>query len=67
MTDRKAPETIDDADLDRAQGGWGKTSYYSHSEGQSASYTSRSSDDPAAKPGRTTYANITLERGDDHG
>ena len=66
MTDRKAPEAIDDADLESAEGGWGKTSYYSYSEGQSASYTTRSSGDAAAKPGRTTYANITLEGdGDD--
>ena len=63
MTDQEKPEAIDDADLDSAQGGWGRTSYHSYSEGQSASYTSRSSDDQAAKPGRTTYANITLERG----
>ena len=65
MTKDKTAEAISDEDLDQAQGGWGKASYYSYSEGQSASYASRSGDNDAAKPGRTTYANITLEGGGD--
>ena len=74
MTDRKhkteapaqdALQALDDAEMDRAAGGWGKTGYYSYSEGQSASYTTRSSGDAAAKPGRTTHANTTLEGGGD--
>ena len=44
-TAQPEPQSLDDTDIDNAAGGWGRTGYYSYSEGQSASYTTRSSDD----------------------
>ena len=41
---KEAPQDVNDAELDQATGGWGRTTYYSYGASSEASYTARSSD-----------------------
>ncbi|MEM1275343.1 MAG: hypothetical protein AAGH74_02375 [Pseudomonadota bacterium] len=38
------PNVLDDKDMDKAAGGWGKTGYYAPKRGGSTTFTQRSSD-----------------------
>ena len=43
-TEAEKSAELTEEELSKVDGGWGKSSYYSYSEGQSASYAAKSSD-----------------------
>ena len=42
--DKEAPQDLNDAEMDKASGGWGKSGYASYSSERSASFSAASSD-----------------------